>query len=345
MFQTTEAKHIEIQLSLNCLERKNVRVVFWSPQRHCGTTSHMLLTAAMIAERMECRTVLIPSLAKDENFKDYFSRGKQSVVRENCAYGEENDELLRAVREGSLTPKHIGRAVKTLKKGRLFCCDGFLPQRRTYDRSEVEDLLSCMIAAIDHMADYVFIDCGCTDDAWTREQLRQADLVIANLAQTQDSLYHLFCRHAEVFAEQLYFISSYQKDSIYNKENISRICSIEKWRLGVFPYNPEFELACINGRLDRYVEKKERYNGTEMRQYFFEEADRSVRLVMERLKLKRAKEEAAKNQKKSEERKGENKYEAYYGALRNSHFNRSCISSTGSDLSSICEEQLYHDAV
>lgn len=86
-----------------------MRVVFWSPQRHCGTTSHMLLTAAMIAERMECRTVLIPSLAKDENFKDYFSRGKQSVVREKCAYGEENDELLRAVREGSLTPKHIGR--------------------------------------------------------------------------------------------------------------------------------------------------------------------------------------------------------------------------------------------
>ena len=148
----------------------------------------MLLTAAMIAERMECRTVLIPSLAKDENFKDYFSRGKQSVVREKCVYGEENDELLRAVREGSLTPKHIGRAVKTLKKGRLFCCDGFLPQRRTYDRSEVEDLLSCMIAAIDHMADYVFIDCGCTDDAWTREQLRQADLVIANLAQTQVNL-------------------------------------------------------------------------------------------------------------------------------------------------------------
>lgn len=279
-----------------------MRVVFWSPQRHCGTTSHMLLTAAMIAERMECRTVLIPSLAKDENFKDYFSRGKQSVVREKCAYGEENDDLLRAAREGSLTPKHIGRAVKTLKKGRLFCCDGFLPQRRTYDRSEVEDLLSCMIAAIDHMADYVFIDCGCTDDAWTREQLRQADLVITNLAQTQDSLYHLFCRHAEVFAEQLYFISSYQRDSIYNKENISRICSMEKWRLGVFPYNPEFELACINGRLDRYVEKKERYNGTEMRQYFFEEADRSARLVMERLKLKRAKKEAAKNQKKEKEK-------------------------------------------
>lgn len=305
----------------------------------------MLLTAAMIAERMECRTVLIPSLAKDENFKDYFSRGKQSVVRETCAYGEENDVLLRAAREGSLTPKHIGRAVKTLKKGRLFCCDGFLPQRRTYDRSEVEDLLSCMIAAIDRMADYVFIDCGSTDDAWTREQLRQADLVIVNLTQTQDSFYHFFCRHAEFSAEQLYFISSYQKDSIYNKENISRICSMEKWRLCVIPYNPEFELACINGRLDRYVEGKERYNGTGMRQYFFEEADRSVRILMENLKLKRAKEETVKNQKKSEERKGENKYEAYYGALRNSHFNRSCISSTGSDLSSICEEQLYHDTV
>ncbi len=26
--------------------------------------------------------------------------------------------------------------------------------------------------------------------------------------------------------------------------------------MGVFPYNPEFELACINGRLDRYVEEE-----------------------------------------------------------------------------------------
>lgn len=42
----------------------------------------------------------------------------------------------------------------------------------------------------------------------------------------------------------MYLIGSYQKDAVYNKKNIHRIYRIAPEKLGVVPYNPEFEMAC-----------------------------------------------------------------------------------------------------
>ena len=119
-----------------------MRVVFWSPQRNSGTTSNLLLTACMLSEKYAYRTVLIPTLYGNEDFKHYFSRGKTNAVRETCVYEDESEALLRAAREGSLTSRHIGKAVKTLKKGSLFYCDGFLSEKMQYGRTEIENLQS-----------------------------------------------------------------------------------------------------------------------------------------------------------------------------------------------------------
>ena len=80
--------------------------------------------------------------------------------------------------------------------------------------------------------------------------------------------------------EQLH--GSYQKDAVYNKKNIHRIYRIAPEKLGVVPYNPEFEMACREGKLDRYIRGRRLLLPTDMRENFFTELERTVQMILER---------------------------------------------------------------
>lgn len=66
----------------------------------------------------------------------------------------------------------------------------------------------------------------------------------------------------------MYLIGSYQKDAVYNKKIIHRIYRIAPEKLGVVPYNPEFEMACREGKLDRYIRGRRLLLPTDMRENF-----------------------------------------------------------------------------
>ena len=133
------------------------------------------------------------------------------------------------------------------------------------------------------MMDFSFIDCGAGQDEWTKNQMKKADLVVVNFRQSSKGLDHFFASQQELAGKTVYFISSYQKDSIYNKKNINRIYRIAPEKLGVVPYNPEFQLACNLGKLDKYMKGKKTLLPTDMRDYFFEELEHAVQVLMQNL--------------------------------------------------------------
>lgn len=130
--------------------------------------------------------------------------------------------------------------------------------------------------------DFSFIDCGSEKDDWTKEQMKQADLIVVNFSQTSQGLDHFFSTHADVSDRVVYLIGSYQKDAVYNKKNIHRIYRIAPGKLGVIPYNPEFEAACREGKLDRYIRGRRLLLPTDMRENFFTELERTVQMILER---------------------------------------------------------------
>lgn len=262
-----------------------MKIVFWSEEKDCGTTSNMLAAATMTALRYAYRILLISADKSVCDFMTNYTKKDKTIVREDCAYYvlDGMDYLLTAAKYGKLTADHIEEAVKTIIKGRLFC----LPQGARllcdYYPNETKRALDQVIGLSEQTMDLVFIDCGTDGGEWTKEQMKQADLVVVNFKHSPHSLTHFFTDQKNISKKMIYFIGSYQKESVYNKKNIHRIYRIEPEKLGVIPYNPEFEFVCREGKLDKYMKGKRNLPVTGMRQYFFEELERAVQILIQNL--------------------------------------------------------------
>ena len=147
---------------------------------------------------------------------------------------------------------------------------------------ETRNVLNQVIHLMDESMDFSFIDCGSESDDWTKEQMKQADLIVVNFSQASQGLDHFFSEHADVSDKVVYLIGSYQKEAVYNKKNIHRIYRIAPEKLGVVPYNPEFEMACREGKLDRYIRGRRLLLPTDMRENFFTELEHTVQMILER---------------------------------------------------------------
>ena len=227
-----------------------MKIVFWSEEAACGTTSNMIATASMIVARHNCRVAMLSAEKNAHDLAGNFSRPDSVTVNEDCAYYalEGLDYLLMAGKYGNLTEHHLEEALQSVVDGKLFC----IPQGKRmlcdFYPKETRNVLNQVIRLLDESMDFSFIDCGSERNDWTKEQMKQADLIVVNFSQTSQGLDHFFSEHADVSEKVVYLIGSYQKDAVYNKKNIHRIYRIAPEKLGVVPYNPEFEMACREGK-------------------------------------------------------------------------------------------------
>ena len=103
-----------------------LKIVFWSEEAACGTTSNMIATASMIVARHDCRVAMLSAEKNAHDLAGNFSRPDSVTVNEDCAYYalEGLDYLLMAGKYGNLTEHHLEEALQSVVDGKLFC----LPQ-------------------------------------------------------------------------------------------------------------------------------------------------------------------------------------------------------------------------
>lgn len=262
-----------------------MRIVFWSEEPACGTTSNMIAVASLLASKYGYRIALIPAEKNTRDFSFCFSGRERMTVKEDCAYYalEGLDYLLMAGKYGALTERHLEEALQTIVEERLFC----LPQGTRllcdYYPKETKRVLNQTIQLLDRKMDLSFIDCGNRQDDWTKNQMKRANLIVVNFSQTAQGLDHFFSSQALVSEKIIYFIGNYQKDSVYNKKNIHRIYRIAPEKLGVIPYNPEFDMVCREGKLDKYVKGKKFLVSTNARDYFLSELEQAAQIIIRKI--------------------------------------------------------------
>ena len=127
-------------------------------------------------------------------------------------------------------------------------------------------------------------DCGAGMGIHARKQLEGADLIVVNFRQIPHTLDFLFTGYTGISKKIVYFISSYQKDSHYNKNYIYNYYRIAPEQLGVIPYNPEFQMACSRGRAAEYVKGKDSLSATDRRADFFAELERAAHVLLRNLR-------------------------------------------------------------
>ena len=103
-----------------------LKIVFWSEEAACGTTSNMIATASMIAAKHNCRVAMLSAEKNVHDLVGNFARPDSATVNEECSYYvlEGLDYLLMAGKYGSLTEHHLEEALQPVVDGKLFC----LPQ-------------------------------------------------------------------------------------------------------------------------------------------------------------------------------------------------------------------------
>lgn len=171
-----------------------MKIVFWSEEAACGTTSNMIATASMIVARHDCRVAMLSAEKNAHDLAGNFSRPDSVTVNEDCAYYalEGLDYLLMAGKYGNLTEHHLEEALQSVVDGKLFC----IPQGKRmlcdFYPKETRNILNQVIRLLDESMDFSFIDCGSERNDWTKEQMKQADLIVVNFSQTSQGLDHFF---------------------------------------------------------------------------------------------------------------------------------------------------------
>lgn len=262
-----------------------MKIAFWGEEDSCGTTMNMLAMASYLTTRSTYRSVLISACNGSKNIKKHFSNTsiERGYVRESCDYYvlEGIDYLLATKKKQMLTKKHIHDSMQNVMDGKLFCISSGEHILQNYYPEELEQVLSMAIHLADGIVDYTFIDCGCKKDIWTKKMLQEADIVVVNFKQSPRALDDFFLNHVNISDKICYFVGSYQKESIYNKQNLQRMYRIEPEKIGVIPYSAEFQLACQRGQLDKFMKGKGKLYQSENKRYFFQELENTMQLLLE----------------------------------------------------------------
>lgn len=118
---------------------------------------------------------------------------------------------------------------------------------------------------------FLFIDCGNRQDQHTREILRQADLVVANLHQNTDLMNFFMLCDIHISKNIYFLISGHIGQTESTKRQLTYSYRIMPEQMGMIPYNSEFRQAFLTGGLDRFVKANRSQMQPERNHYFFRE--------------------------------------------------------------------------
>lgn len=131
---------------------------------------------------------------------------------------------------------------------------------------------------------FCFFDCGSGKDKWHRDILRQADLVVVNLAQEEAALWEFFMYDIHIAPNILILLGKYYELSKYGREYLERFYRIDPETIGVIPCNSEFEMAADKGKVRHFVQTEGQMLKKKRNQELFQELMHFVELLLQNAK-------------------------------------------------------------
>lgn len=131
---------------------------------------------------------------------------------------------------------------------------------------------------------FSFLDCGSGKDKWHRELLKQADLVVVNLAQEEAALQEFFMYDIHIAPNILILLGKYYELSRYGREYLERFYRIDPETIGVIPRNSEFEMAADKGKIRHFVQTEGQLAEKKRNQELFQELMHFVALLLQNVR-------------------------------------------------------------
>lgn len=213
----------------------------------------------------------------------YYVKYGLEYILKRIFTGETHDEIVK-----NSTINLLLSNMFLLPSGMVFNKEVF-----NYDFSLVHNELFKMLERI---GDYVFIDTESNQNLSTKQILYDADIVVVNLSQDPKNIYDFFENYTSLKEKAMYIIGRYQPEKRWTRKRICYEYNIPMNRIGVIPYNVEFNDALEHGKMQHFLN----YNYTGRvrleNDYFMRQCRKSTDMVLNMISEVKKKREKAERQ-------------------------------------------------
>ena len=199
-----------------------MRIVFWGSERGCGVTSNMLIVATCLACQKGYRIAMMELAEEKQGIESCFSK------IEEC---------------------HMQEYIGTLIKRQLYYVS-----TREWERENGTSIPE-LIKFLELNMDIVFVNLANRTDEEAKHLMWNADLVVVNLKQKNAEFDRYYAQYANLSKKIFLLIGNYYENEYCNKESLQKKYRIPEGQLAVIPNNPEYQMACERGSLERYIRR------------------------------------------------------------------------------------------
>ncbi|MBP2112126.1 hypothetical protein [Paenibacillus silagei] len=264
-------------------------VAFWGPAQGQGrTTSNMAAVAATIALDHHIR-VLMTHTDSGQGMLEYIFSQTRSLGQSVSSSGG-LDAIQRLVQCGMLTPEGIRDHAESILKNRLELLRGSV----STEKHEPELLLPHIFKDYRRFYDLLFVEIATGEDPEVAQMvMKQADLIVVNLNQSQSSLNAYFTQKGRAPVPDnkpvLYCLGSYERKARFNKEKIMKLYGLHKNEVGFIPHHINYMDALNEQRIIPFLlktrEARKRLLDFNEDVYFNDAARQMGKLILQTLEI------------------------------------------------------------
>ena len=241
-------------------ENRNIcmKIVFWGNERNCGITTNMLILADYLVWHRGYRLTIFELVREDYGVKTYFS---EPYTKYRKAYLETLVEKQMYYVSGEKWKKQQKR------------------RRRRSEKRQIPSILDC-ICYVEQNMDLVLVNLANRKDEEARKILREANVVIVNVTQSEAAFETFFASYANLSEHIFFLIGSYFEDKDCDMDYLSKKYRILKENMGVIPFNPELQYICQKKRLNAYIRCNDEVHTSGMKAYFMKEIEQTAEKIL-----------------------------------------------------------------
>ena len=261
-----------------------MKVLFWGADEHCGTPCNMSAIASYAALANHTRSFLMQHKAIKNDLDLLFQPiTKQNTLRDISAYYvlEGMDYLIYQERANRLNWESLRECLYSAVDGQIFYLPAGARQKPGLYPGKTGEVQKKVIRKMEELADVVFVDLGHNMDAFSRELLYEADVVVVNFPQDAGALNQFFECQPKFGGQIFYLWGNYDENQVYNIDNLIRIYRLQTDKILTISRNPAFEHACHMGRIEQYLKRNLNGKKSLRSSCFVEELRRAVTQILE----------------------------------------------------------------
>lgn len=264
-----------------------MKIAFWSNvSGKNGVTSNLACISVIGAIEHKIKSILIENHFNINNLESAFtSKRNNELVREDTYYFSHVgvDNLMKRLHSKASGCNVIkGASVNFLNKRIYYIPQSTIRMKDVFDQ-EFNQIIYPLLSTIDEFTDVAFIDTTNCDSMTSKIILEEVDLVVVNLSQDSLIINHFFENYSSLISKAFFIIGSYNKDSKYNLQNISRKYHIEKENIAVIPYNVELRDSLSEGAIVEFLSRNFNCRREDVNYYFINELRNATSMIVNKI--------------------------------------------------------------